>query len=259
MIRPADWWLLGLATPAAARFGVPTAAASLPMREATELFPDWAADPRQSLRIGLGCSLHLGRAGQLIAEFRKACPDVDLSLADVDDLRAAEGLQREGMDAALLVAGQVPGGLRSAGLWREPLIAAIPATHPLASSEIVDPVALRHETILMAGDARGDGGLERAVACTLGAVPITFIRHQVERDTLFDLVALNFGVALAPGVATSATHPGVRFRPIASTSAQVDYRLLWKPSNRNPALHAFTRVARAFSHQRDPRLGAVME
>lgn len=48
MIRSADWALIGLSIPAmrpAARFSAPAAAASLPFRESTELFPGWAADP----------------------------------------------------------------------------------------------------------------------------------------------------------------------------------------------------------------------
>lgn len=259
MIRPADWRLLGLSVPGAARFGVPTAPASLPMRESTEMFPNWAADLRQSLRLGLGCSLHLGCAGELVATFRKSCPDVELSLADVDDRAAADGLEREGMDAAILVAGHVPNGLRSAGLWREVIMAAVPADHPLAAAHTIDPIALRHETILMAGDPDGDAGLQRAVSRALGGPPATLLRYEVERDTLFDLVALNFGIALASGVAPNASHPGVAFRALAGPHAEVGYALLWKPSNRNPSLHAFGRLARAFAHSRDPRLSLARE
>lgn len=255
MIRPTDWALLGLSLGAsAARFGVPAAPAAAPLRDTTELFPGWAARPQDQLRLGLGCSLHLGRAGQLLAEFRAACPDVDLSIADVDAVRAHDGLQRGAMDAAILIADEAPAGLRSAALWREPLTAVLPAGHPLAAGDApLDPLALRHEIILMAGDARGDAGLQRAVVRTLGGPPVAFLRYQVERDTLFDLVALGFGVALAPGRPADAQRPGLRFRPLAGAAAEAPYCLLWNPGARNPALHAFVRSARDFAHRRDPR------
>lgn len=254
MIRPTDWALIGLSLPAmrsAARFGTPPAPASLPLREATELFPGWAANPLQTLRLGLGCSLRLGRAGELIAQFREASPEVELTLADVDEIRAGETLRSEGMDAAILLAGEAPSGLRSAPLWREPLTAVLPIDHPLASAEVIDSAALRHEILLMAGDDRGDTSLQRAIVRALGGLPAAILRYQVERDTLFDLVALNFGITLAVGPAANASHPGVCFRPLASPNAAAAYGLFWKPGNRNPALHAFSRAARDFSRRCD--------
>jgi DNA-binding transcriptional LysR family regulator len=222
------------------------------MHDAMELFPAASANPERPLRLGLGCSLHLSRAGRLIADFRDECPEVDLGLADVDEVCASDALQREDMDAAILIGGATPLGLRSAGLWREPLIAALPGGHPLAAARAIDPVALRAETIPMAGCPQGQAGLKRAVLGARGGPSSAFVWRHVERDTLLDLVALNFGVALAPGVAAGASHPGVCFRPIAATSAPVAYRLLWKPNNRNPVLHAFARFARAFGRRREP-------
>jgi hypothetical protein len=73
------------------------------------------------------------------------------------------------------------------------------------------------------------------------------------------LVALNLGIALAPGVASNASHPGVTFRAIGRAQAQAAYALLCKPSNRNPAFHAFSRLARDFAHRRDPPLSLVGE
>jgi DNA-binding transcriptional LysR family regulator len=260
MIRPSDWALLGLsATACATSFGVPAAPASAPLRETAELFPGWAARPQQALRLGLGCSLHLGRAGQLLAGFRADFADVDLSLADIDAVRAHEGLRRDGMDAAILIAEEAPAGLRSAGLWREPLMAVLPAGHPLAASAApVDPAALRHEIMLMAGDAHGDAGLQRAVVRAFGGPPVGFLRYHVERDTLFDLVALGFGIALAPGRPRDAPRAGVHFRPIAG-DADAPCRLLWNPGNCNPALQAFVRAARLFRHGAAQGFGSSTE
>lgn len=254
MIRPADWALLGLSIPAmssAARFGTPAAPASLPMRESTELFPGWAADPLQTLHLGLGCSLHLGQAGGLIAEFHNACPDVELTLADVDEAHAGDRLRGEDLDAAILLGGQAPSGLRSASLWREPLIVALPVNHPLATAEAIDAETLRREVLLMVGDARSDASLERMIARALGGPPAAILRHEVEHDTLLDLVALGFGITIAVGSTASAAHPGVCFRPIADARAEPAYGLFWKPGARNPALHAFARVARDFSRRCD--------
>jgi DNA-binding transcriptional LysR family regulator len=166
-------------------------------------------------------------------------------------------LQRDGLDAAMQFAPELSDGLRSAALWREPLIAALPTDHPLATEPEIPGEALRREPLLIAGDADSGGGLERAVARALGGGAWTSLRYAVEHDTLLDMVALGFGVAVVPGVPARAVHPGVVFRPIVTAQPEIECGLLWKPSNRNPALHAFTRLARAFAHRRDPRLGAA--
>jgi len=249
MIRKSDWPLLGLKaapTGGPARLGVPAAASSLPLREVTELYPTWAADPRGRLRLGFGCSLHWGQARSLVAALRTQFAGVELSLADVGEHDAGEALLREDLDAAILVQCDPPEGLRAASLWSERLIAAVPEGHRLAEGNAVDPADLRQEVILLAGRARAHTGLQRAISRALGGSPASFLREDVERDTLFDLVALDFGVTVAPGATTGAFYPGVVFRPIASPGAEVAYTLLWKPDSRNPALHEFIRFARAF-------------
>lgn len=251
MIRKSDWPLIGLrgATGGPARFGVPAAAASLPLREVTELYPRWAANPSRRLRLGFGCSLHWGQARSLMAQLRERLSGLDLSLADVDEQAAGDALLREDLDAAILVRCEPPEGLRAANLWTERLIAAVPEGHRLAESNAVEPADLRQETILLAGRPRAHAGLQRAITQALCGSPAIFVCEDVERDTLFDLVALNFGVTVAPGATTGAFYPGVVFRPIASPGAEVAYTLLWKPDNRNPALHEFVRFARALGRE----------
>lgn len=251
MIRKSDWPLIGLRVinSGGARFGVPAAAASLPLREDTELYPHWAANPPRRLQLGLGCSLHWGRARSLVAELRERFAGLDLSLTDVDEHEAGDALLREDLDAAILVQCEPPEGLRAASLWSERLIAAVPEGHRLAQGNAVDPADLRQEAILLPGPARAHAGLQRAITRALCGSPATFVREDVERDTLFDLVALNFGVTVAPGATTGAFYPGVVFRPIAGPGAEVGYTLVWKPDNRNPALHDFVRFARAFGRE----------
>ncbi len=194
----------------------------------------------------LGCSLHWGRARALIGDFRASAGAVELCLFDVNEQQAVDALANGDLDAAQLLQGETPAGLRAARLWSERLIVAAHEGHRIAQHNTIDPAELRQETILLAGGARANAGLHRAIVRALSGAPATFVREDVERDTLFDLVALDFGVTVTPGATTGAFYPGVVFRPIANPTAEVDYALVWNPDNRSPALHEFGRFVGAF-------------
>lgn len=163
---------------------------------------------------------------------------MELTIADVDEVDAGISLLDDNLDVAILIQSAIPHGLRSAELWSERLIAVVPDGHHLAKRGIVAIADLREERILLAGTS---GALQAAIVRALGRTA-TFTRQPVARDTLFDLVALHFGVTIVAHGSTGAFYPGVVFRSICPT-ARVTYQLLWNPGNHNPARHAFTRVA----------------
>lgn len=204
---------------------------------------------RPALRIGLGCSLHWGQARRLISDFRKSLPEVELAVADVDEVEAGASLLDDDLDVAILIQSAVPRGLRSTELWSERLIAVMPDGHRLAKDDIVAIADLRKEEILLAGSS---GALQDTIMRALGG-PAAFTRQPVARDTLFDLVALHFGVTIVATGSTGAFYPGVVFRSI-SPSASVTYQLLWNPRNHNPVLQAFTRFTQTML-QADGRNG----
>lgn len=246
MIRKSDWRFLGLGASAGSgrRFGVPAAASAAPLREVTDLYPAWAADGRDTLHVGLGCSLHTGAARALVAGFHRVRPDVTLALQEVDDSRATAELRSGDLDAAILLESAAREGLRSTPLWREPLYVAAPADHRFAACEEVDPADLRQEFLLLPGAGDAAAALRDAISRALGGAPATYVRQAVSRDTLLDLVALGFGVAVAPRGLLDGARPEIAVRPIASVAHEVRHDLVWRPDNRSQALHAFIAFAR---------------
>lgn len=251
MIHPSDWPLIGL-KPSAAGLSphpVPTSGSALPFRDGGEMFPRWAARPRRRLTLGLTCSLHGGVARKLLAAFRAAHPDVDLVIEDLDDVSVRSELDGRHIDAAIAPDRVARRDWRRAPLWRERLIAVLPEAHPLAADNAVAPAALRGEIILLAGDGRGDRSLRSAIAEAIGGPPASFMHHLVERDTLFDLVALGLGVTVCPGATLSAFYPGICLRPIESPVAELAYSLVWREDARSDALAGLIGLAEALSHQ----------
>ncbi|WP_030940441.1 LysR family transcriptional regulator [Streptomyces sp. NRRL S-646] len=93
-----------------------------------------AVAPLPGLRIGTstGLGVHLDR---VLAAFARRAPDVPVELFS---LPVAERLARVAggqLDAAFVRAVEPVPGVRVLPLWPDPLVAALPATHPLAGRE----------------------------------------------------------------------------------------------------------------------------
>ena len=90
-----------------------------------------AVAPRQGLSIGTSAGLgeHLDR---VLAAFAKLAPDIPVELVSAP---AGERLARVAdgrLDAAFVRAPEPAPGVRIVPLWPDPLVAAVPAGHPLA-------------------------------------------------------------------------------------------------------------------------------
>ncbi|MFJ8823103.1 LysR family transcriptional regulator [Streptomyces sp. NPDC102467] len=109
---------------------------------------------RPALRLGTGSGLgaHLDR---MLAAHAELAPDTDVELVDVpaDErlLRVRDGR----LDAALLrfgAAGPDPeAGLRTVPVWSEPLVAVVPARHPLAAGPDLDVADLAGLPLALTG------------------------------------------------------------------------------------------------------------
>ncbi|MEU0004354.1 LysR family transcriptional regulator [Streptomyces sp. NPDC006314] len=89
------------------------------------------------LRLGTstGLGAHLDR---VLAAFAERAPDVPVELFS---LPAGERLARVaagGLDAAFVRSAEPPPGVRVLPLWPDPLVAALPAGHPLATRDGID-------------------------------------------------------------------------------------------------------------------------
>ncbi len=245
MIPASDLWMLGLrpVRPVTPGHLAPASGAAQPMREMGEMFPDWAARPRERLTIGLTCSLHRGSARKLLTAFHQAHPDVELVVEDLLEGDLAETFEAHRIDVAIAPGNAAQHGWRTLPLWRERLIAALPETSLLVRGAEVSPKDLRGETLLLAGDASDQKAFRRAVIGALGGHPVAMMHYPVERDTLLDLVAMGVGVTVCSGATTGAFHPGVCFRPIDSDKAQIAYSLLWTQASPRDALAEFIDLA----------------
>ncbi|MEU5089897.1 LysR substrate-binding domain-containing protein [Streptomyces sp. NPDC021356] len=96
-----------------------------------------AVAPPAGLRVGTstGLGAHLDR---VLAAFAEHAPGVPVELVSLPVADRLAGVARGSLDAAFVRAADPVPGLRVLPLWPDPLVAALPAAHPLAARDAID-------------------------------------------------------------------------------------------------------------------------
>jgi DNA-binding transcriptional LysR family regulator len=226
--------------------GFDAAAAALGYRETGDPFAGvW--DARPALRIGFCSSMSRGFLRDLIARVHGQ-PDAPalsfLEGAPHDIVRAAA---RGKIDIGFVYGLHDWEKLQYEELWREPLAVLMPERHPLAANGVLEPRALRGQTFLVAGDMAERELHLALLGRAIGPGQHPVVTMPVERDTVFDLVALGFGLALTTGSALGAPHAGVAARPLDASIEPIAFHAVWRASNHNQALARFLAEARGLA------------
>jgi DNA-binding transcriptional LysR family regulator len=160
-----------------------------------------------------------------VARFRRAHPDVQLTLVEDEPEEIAPRLRAGDLDLALLfefpgahARGQRPGaGLSSTLLLEDPMHVVLPAEHPLAGQPRLTLADLRDEQWVQTS---GSSPCARHVvrSCLAAGYEPDVAFESDDYDTVQGLVAAGVGVALIPRLALSTAHSGIVVRSLAPSS-----------------------------------------
>lgn len=126
----------------------------------------------------------------------------------------------------------------------DPLLLAIARHHVLAELEIVAWDDLVGERVIARQQEPVSGFPDRSRTGTPAVCGLPIETFTVGRDTLLELVAVGFGVAVVVGSGVRRDRDDVVFRPMAPPGNVVELEVRWLASNDNPALRGFIDIAR---------------
>ncbi|HEX2750449.1 MAG TPA: LysR substrate-binding domain-containing protein [Verrucomicrobiales bacterium] len=213
------------------------------------------------LRIGFIATLSQSLLPELLQAYRASYPSVDLVLRELAPLQ-----QREGILSGRLDCGFIGLALESADpeleafvVAEDDLVAAVPASHPLAKRPAVRLKNLEHEAIYLTAQANAPAFNPWLVRLCQEAGFEPQIVQQTERAaTILNYVAAGFGVSIFPSRIASLATPGVRFLPMKGLP-EYQYKFAWLRRNPNPALGEFARMVRRSSEIRRKRRGSARD
>ncbi|MBV2133556.1 LysR family transcriptional regulator [Pseudomonas sp. MAP12] len=181
-----------------------------------------------------------------IQAFRLACPDVHLDLCELSSRGVAEAVAEGRLQVGMLrPLDALPAGLAALELFVEPLVAVLPAGHPLAlgSEAGVSLAALAGEPFVFFPRSFGTGLYDQllSLARAAGFTP-RIVQEASEAMTLIGLVATGLGVTVLPASFSRMRIDGVVCRTLRDAGASTAVWLVRRQDERSPLVQRFAEL-----------------
>ena len=200
---------------------------------------------RGALTIGFITPVIYTLFPNLLREFRTRFPNVRLTLREaMADVQLAE-LERGTLSAGFLAAPGLRAHLSQLTILREPLVAALPAAHPLAHGRGPLRLArLKTEPFVLFPRPSAPGLFDDIVAfCRSAGFSPRVEQEALQSQTIVGLVSAGLGVAIVPASIRNLDRPGVVYRPFKERPPQLETVLAWRRDAVSRALRNFVATA----------------
>jgi DNA-binding transcriptional LysR family regulator len=199
-----------------------------------------------SLRVGFTAASAFNTVvPSAIRAFRCAYAGVELTLEEANTTRLVAGLQDGSFDVAFLRAGGAESeAFQLRLLSEEPMMVALPASHPAAAQQEVELAILKDDPFLLFPRAVGPTLYDAIIgACReAGFEPkIGQLAPQIASNIIF--VAAELGVSIVPASMSQLQVSGVTYRPIAGQAPTARLALAYRRGETSAVVRNF--IARA--------------
>ncbi|TAU51006.1 LysR family transcriptional regulator [Rhizobium ruizarguesonis] len=171
-----------------------------------------------------------------IRRFRARWPEVQLSLTEMNTLALMQKLERGELDATFMRPSlDDPAGIRLRRLPDEPMVIALPASHPLARRSELPLAALADEPFILFPRLVGLSLYDDVVlACRRAGFELTVAQEAPQISSVVNLVAADLGVSIVPASISQIKLEGVAYRPIEGPPAVARLALAILKTHRSP-------------------------
>ena len=193
------------------------------------------------LDIGFGISTLIA-APALIAGFRAAVPDCEITLDDMSSREQHERLQAGGLDVGFCRAPEAD-DLSFAPVLTEHLALVVPQGTALPPPDRLDDL---NALGFVALASRRGPGLDAQVAawCREAGFSPRIVQHADDILTVHAVVAAGLGAALLPWHGVEALGAGTRHMRLSGPNASWPVGLCWRATDSNPLLKRFVEHVR---------------
>jgi DNA-binding transcriptional LysR family regulator len=167
-----------------------------------------------SLRVGFTNSAPFSPVvTSTIRSFRRAYPDVDLTLEEASTSRLVVGLREGELDAVFLRPDEGGDDLQFRRLSNEPMLVVLPTSHPVAKSIEIDLIRLKGDPLIVT--SHGSVWVDAVIrACRQAGFEPTLGQSAPHISSVVSLVAAELGFSLVPASMRQLHVTGVTYREV---------------------------------------------
>ena len=183
------------------------------------------------LRLAFVSNIAYGPLPDWLRGFRLAHPEVALHLREATLDVQLEAFDADEIDAGFVLhaPGAVPPGFAAWPALQEPLVMALPESHPAAAAPRLRLADVAAEPLVI---------FPRQIAPSLFDAVLSAYRAQgvtphigqeaIQMQTIVNLVSAGMGVAWVPATVTRLQRPGVVYRPVPDAGLHCQTSLVWR-------------------------------
>ncbi|MGW7256447.1 LysR substrate-binding domain-containing protein [Streptomyces sp. NPDC054834] len=206
----------------------------------------------------VGDAMHTGLLPQALRTLHEERPGIHVALYDLTASQQFEGLRQRSLDIALVPEAppETDPDLRSALLLQDPLLLALPSSHPLAEAEEILPEDLDAQpwiAIENSQDLVWRDGFVAACAATGFTPDIRF--EAPEPLTALGLVASGLGTAFVQKSMLHGRTSGVTVRPLPWFENSVRLWAVWHQIDLRPVVASFRATVLATGAEEEQSAG----
>lgn len=205
-----------------------------------------------SLRVGFISSAAFNAVVvAAIRAFRRAYSDVYLTLEEASTMRLLAGLHEGSLDAAFLRPGE-PGyeSLEYHLLSEEPMMVALPESHPATQRQEIDIAALKGDALVLFPREMGPTLYDTIIAtCRRAGFDPKIGQMAPQLASVVTLVAAELGVSIVPASMSQLRIKGVAYRPIGGQPPIARLGLAHRHADTSPVVRNF--VARVIASAKE--------
>ncbi len=193
--------------------------------------------PQGKVKAGFVSPLGYGLIPRLLEALRAAAPEVSTELFELPSTEQCHAVRAGRLDVGFVFLPVEDQELTRRFLFREPLVAMLPARAPFVGLDEIALERLHHEPFVLCSHQPDAGFRERVVdLCRANGFEPRASHAASSTAAMAALVAANLGVALVPRSAAGQEPAGVIYRPLANAPLTLEIAAVWRPETMSPAL-----------------------
>ena len=189
------------------------------------------------LTVGTPPSMMLTALPRVIRKYRARYPQVHFTLREQSTTAIAQGLAAGSIDVGFLREAAPTGDAVVEFRWQEPLVAVLPAAHPLAKRAQVKLADLANEPFVLFPRSVGDALYDKIIGlCVKAGFTPRVVQEATQWQSVVACVETGMGVSVAPACVERFRWKGVAYRPLAGLKTAV---AVCRSGNRATTTQAF--------------------
>ncbi|QIN79972.1 LysR family transcriptional regulator [Rubrobacter marinus] len=189
---------------------------------------------------------------EVLREFRRRFPKVELYMHELMPDRVVQSLHDRRVDVSFLFLPCEDQDVPCKVVSREPLVVALPETHPLASEPKLEMRDLANEDFVLPARYSTPSlyGKIVEVCHRSGFLPNAVQEEVGLMQTVLGVVAGGLGIALVPASLRNLNRRGVVYKELRNPEAVVEMGVVWRRGDNSPVLASFLRVVGEVSERK---------